>query len=98
MLRQKPISGQRKFLPLRAIGLCPLCDGAVQTHVHPLERRTALALELFIGIGFIVGFLYQTMAVLVGLLLATVILLSAIFLINHRYLKDWQRYAPLVAP
>jgi hypothetical protein len=98
MLRQKPVSRKRKFLPLRAIGLCPLCDGAVQTNVHPLERQTALALELFIGIGFIVGFLYQTMAILIGLLLATVILLSVILLINHRYLKDWQRYAPLVAP
>jgi len=98
MLRQKPVSGRRKFLPLRAISLCPLCDEAVRTNVHPLERRTALALELFIGIGFIVGFWYQTMVVLVGLLLATAILLSALFLVNHRYLKNWQRYAPLVAP
>ena len=87
----RPAPGERRFLPLHAISVCPLCRGDLATNTHPLEKRLAF---------FMSGPLTVAMALLVSFPGPWTIALTGAALINcfvasgylHAKTRNWPRY------
>ena len=98
LLRSRPLPGERKFLPNRAVPVCPHCGGALATNTHWSE---IVALLLF-GIPLL-GLISwhrstQGSALLWLIGIALVLLPATLAYFHFRYWRAWQRYKPYEAP
>lgn len=92
LLRGKPLSGERKFLPNRAILVCPFCERELHANPHPAEMWSLLVFLPFF-------FLFELRAtlekawVIGGLLVWLVVAVSVIAFVHYKYLRDWPRFS-----
>jgi hypothetical protein len=92
LIRGKPLLGERKFLPNRAVTICPLCSGELSINVHWSEQV----------IGFLVGTLLLlitgfrgevSFAVALWVFAATWLIgLGMLVFFQVRYWQNWQCY------
>ena len=92
LTRAVPAPGERKFLPMKAIQVCPDCGGKIRQNQHPVERWLG-----WLTLPLIAAYLLKdgmsspklTMLVLVG---SWIICGLVAIYVERRYLRDWQRY------
>lgn len=88
----KPLPGERKFLPNRAVTICPVCSGELTTNVHWSEQAAGFVVAIPFFAFFSVRADISRIAVLWGAV-ATLLLWLAMFGFFHfRYWRYWQRY------
>ncbi len=92
----RPVHGERKFLPNRAVTVCPLCKGGIEQNTHPLEKHIHLfilvpvAIALGIVMNFQIGPENKVMWVIFfGLVF---LLMSAAMVYFYIKTKNWQRF------
>ncbi|QIL70644.1 hypothetical protein G7048_09910 [Diaphorobacter sp. HDW4B] len=92
LARAVPAPGERKFLPMKAIQVCPECGGKIQQNPHPVERKLGWLVLPLIG-AFLLkdGMSLPKLAMMVLIGCWIVYALAAIY-VERRYLRDWQRY------
>ena len=100
MVTSKPLPGERKILPQRAVPVCTACQGALATNIHWSEGVLGCAAALL-------AFLLQQLLskavqpgsgffMLMGAVMAAMVALAVFF--HFRYWRHWQRYKPCVSP
>lgn len=97
LLRGKPLPGERKFLPNKAVLVCPSCQGELHPNPHPAQFWIWIALLPFaILLHLLVLQIIPTddkrlwLTVMLGsLLLAFVV---AIY-VHFKFLRDWPRFS-----
>ena len=100
LVTSKPLPGERKILPQRAVPVCPACKGALATNIHWSEGVLGCAAAL---LAFLVQQLLSRAVqpgagffALMGAVVATMVALMVFF--HFRYWRHWQRYKPYVSP
>lgn len=89
----RPAPGERRFLPNRAITVCPFCRADIAPNIHPLEKRLelvilaplALGLTLFFGVPGGQGLWIVVLGVLV-----LVMVIACGYM--HLKTRDWPRF------
>jgi hypothetical protein len=89
----RPATGERRFLPNRAITVCPLCRADIAPNLHPLEKRLELFVLAPMVITFILFFIAPGRPGLWTVVLGVFVLLMLIAC-TYMYLKtrNWQRF------
>ena len=100
LVTSKPLPGERKILPQRAVPVCPACKGALATNIHWSEGVLGCAAAL---LAFLVQQLISRAVqpgagffALMGAVVATMVALMVFF--HFHYWRHWQRYKPYVSP
>lgn len=89
----RPAPGERRFLPNRAITVCPLCRADIAPNVHPLEKRLELFVVTPLVIGFTLFFSFPELQALWLTLLGVLVLLTVIACTYmHLRTKTWPRF------
>ena len=93
LIRSVPAPGERKFLPMNAIAVCPHCKQQLATNVHWAELATgAVGLSMLLVIGTVkLVPLWLTLVLMVAAAVAMAVL-------DWRYLRQWQRFKRYDAP
>lgn len=92
LIRSVSAPGERKFLPSKAIQVCPECGGKIQNNPHPVEQKLP-----WILLPLVIAFLFKdalpspksAMLLLIG---CWIMFGAASIYFEWRYLRNWQRY------
>jgi hypothetical protein len=98
LIRSKPAAGERKFLPNRALPICPACFGTLAINVHPAEKLQAFA--LLPGLAVLFKILSterlrseQDTWILFGIAAGLILIGTGVVIwVNFRFLRLWNRY------
>jgi len=103
LLRGKPLPGERKILPNRAVLVCPSCQGELHPNPHPAEFWVYVAfLPLVVLFHLLALQIIPTVgdsqlwlgAMLGSLLLATLVTIY----VHFKFLRNWPRFATKPSP
>lgn len=92
LLRSKPLPGERKFLPSRAVQVCPFCSVGLSNNTHWSET---LLMVLFILplMGVFKGSKGPDAKIILWITCVWLAVSIAAGIFFHvRYLRHWQRY------
>jgi hypothetical protein len=92
-LGSRPASGERRFLPNRAITVCPFCRGDLAPNNHPFEKRLNLLVFTPFGVVLILFFNLPDLQI-VWIAMLGFLLLVMIIALGYMHLKtrNWQRF------
>ncbi|MBF5005492.1 hypothetical protein [Diaphorobacter caeni] len=92
LIRSAPAPGERRFLPGKAVSLCPDCGGTLQHNPHPAERwQTWLVLALA-GAFLLKDGMSSPQWAMVALIGCWVAFALVSIYVEQFHLRDWQRY------
>ena len=92
LLRGKPLPGERKVLPNKAVLVCPFCKGELYNNPHPAEHWIFLA---FLPMFFAFQFQLENPWML---LLSLFIGAGATIYVHFKYLRNWPRFSSKPMP
>jgi hypothetical protein len=86
----RPAAGERRFLPNRAVTVCPFCRGGLATNVHPLEHRLDVIVLTPAAIALILLFAFPGLAALWIPVMGSVLVVMVLALgCVHSKTRDW---------
>lgn len=94
LVRSKPLPGERKFLPNKAVAVCPQCGGQLASNIHWSEgvAGPVVGLPLLCFFAFRPAMLKH---VALWWFAAVTVLWILVFSFLHlRYWRHWERYKP----
>jgi predicted RNA-binding Zn-ribbon protein involved in translation (DUF1610 family) len=98
LVRSKPLPGERRFLPIQAVPVCPNCGGELATNFHWSEQVVSAVIAIPL-VGFLSARAAITPALAIALGAGVLALWVAIFaFFQFRYWRHWQRYKAYVPP
>lgn len=90
----QPLSGQRRWLPLKTSMACSRCNVRVELNVHPIEKKARfLELGMFCLLILLSTWEHSTSFVWIALLWGGLTEIG-LALWSRLYLSDWKRYVP----
>ena len=87
LIRSVPAPGERKFLPMKAIAVCPHCKQPLATNVHWAELATVT-----VGRAILLLVLSVKLLPLWLTLMLMAAAAVAMAVLDWRYLSQWQRF------
>jgi uncharacterized protein YbaR (Trm112 family) len=95
LLHGKPLPGERKILPHKAVLVCPFCNGELHNNPHPAQLWVILAFSpLFILLQFQHASLWVPFLMLVTLLLG----IGVSLYVHLKFLRNWPRFSTKPVP
>lgn len=93
-LRTTPAPGERRFLPLRGILLCPVCGKELHPNPHPAELKLFLAAIPFATLMTIGPAHFPSSRWFAGALAAALLFLVVVTVYIHlKYLRNWPAFS-----
>lgn len=94
LLKSRALPGERRFLPGRAVLVCPYCDGALYANPHPIEFKLLpwISLSLVLLIAVDAQIIANPIALIVARIAGSAVIAALLIYARCKYPRNWPCY------